>query len=104
MPFYYDIKVPDLGSQVANDKYIFVKWLVLDKSDLEEGSGFALLSDGKSQYLLRTAGPGFFSQWEIHEGEKIALGQTIGRITTDGELIPYGRPYVSFNRMVPDRP
>jgi nicotinate-nucleotide pyrophosphorylase len=96
MPFYYDIKVPDLKPEKTTSKYLLVKWLLPLKADIATGTALAIVSDGEARYLLRNAGPGFFSQWHVQEGDEISPGQTIGRITTDGELIPYGRPYVTL--------
>jgi hypothetical protein len=96
MAFYYDVKVPDLGSGEPTKKYVFVKWLLSQKTNIEAGTPFAIVSNGEMRYLLRNAGPGFFTPWSLRGGEEISAGQTIGRIATDGELIPYGRPYVTF--------
>jgi len=100
MPFYYDVKVPELP---GSSKYTFVKWVISGKSYIEEDTAFAIVRSGETQYELRNAGPGFFAPWKVQGGEEVSLGQAIGRITTDGELIPYGRPYVTFSELHQDR-
>lgn len=97
MPFHYDIKVPDLAPGTRTEKYRLMKWLLPEKTNVDAGTALAIVSSGDVRYVLRNAGPGFFSQWDLEEGSEITPGQTIGRITTDGELIPYGRPYVTFD-------
>lgn len=104
MPFYYDIKVPDLGPAKPTRKYWFVKWLLPEKSNIEAGTALAIVSDGETKYVLWNAGPGFFSPWDVQEGQEISPGQTIGRMTADGDLIPYGRPYVTFRLAASDAP
>jgi len=100
VPFFYDIKVPDLD-EGRGGKYTFVKWLLSGKSDVAANTAFAIVKNGETRYLLRNSGPGFFTPWKVEEGEEISAGQAIGRITTDGELIPYGRPYVTFSELPP---
>ena len=99
MPFWYDIKVPEIASARAAGSCKFVKWLAPDKSEVKAGANLAILSDGEVQYLLRIVGPGFLSHWDIKANDDLHVGQTIGRMTTDGELIPYGRPYVELARL-----
>jgi len=101
MPFYYDLKVPELP---AGSKYTFVRWVLSGKSDIEANTALAIVRCGETQYVLRNAGPGFFTSWKVQGGEEIAPGKAIGRITTDGELIPYARPYVTFSELPPDQP
>ena len=74
-----------------------------EKSNIDSGTALAIVSSADTRYILRNAGPGFFSRWDIQEGSEVSPGQTIGRITADGELIPYGRPYVTFD-LAPIRP
>jgi hypothetical protein len=104
MPFHYDIKVPDLAPDKPMIKYLFVKWLLPQKSNIDAGTAVAIVGSGDALYVLRRAGPGFFSRWYVKEGHEVSPGQTIGRITTDGELIPYGRAYVTFDLEASDGP
>jgi hypothetical protein len=99
MPFYYDVKVPELP---ATSKYTFVKWALSGKSNIEANTALAIVRSGEAYYVLRNAGPGFFTPWNVRSGEEITPGQAIGRMTTDGELIPYGRPYVTFSELPQD--
>jgi hypothetical protein len=103
MAFYYDVKVPDFGSGGQSKKYVFVKWLLSEKTNIEAGTAFAIASDGETRYLLRNAGPGFLTPCNVRGGEEVSPGQAIGRIATDGELIPYGRPYVTFEPAPPEQ-
>jgi hypothetical protein len=99
MPFYYDVKVPELP---VGGKYKFVKWVLSGKSNIEANTELAIVSSGETQYVLRNAGPGFFTPWNVQVAEEVSPGQVIGRIVTDGELIPYGRPYVTFSELPQD--
>jgi hypothetical protein len=103
VPFYYDVKVPDLGNEKSVGKYTFVRWLLNEKGNIEAGTAFAIVSDGSKTFILRNAGPGFFTPWNVHEGDEVSAGQPIARITTDGDLIPYGRPYVTFSELPHDK-
>jgi len=63
-----------------------------------------MVRDGATRYILRNAGPGFFTPWNIRDGEEVSPGQAIGRIVTDGDLIPYGRHYVTFEAVPAEQP
>jgi hypothetical protein len=99
VPFYYYVEIPNLGTENSIGKYTFVRWLLKEKANIEAGTAFAIVSDGSKRFVLRNAGPGFFTPWKILEGAEVSPGQAIARITTDGDLIPYGRPYVMFEEM-----
>ena len=100
MPFYYDVKVPKLPT---DGKCTFVRWVLSGKSNIQANTELAIVHAGEAQYVLRNAGPGFFTPWTVQSGEEISPGQAIGRITTDGELIPYGRPYVTWSKVPQDK-
>lgn len=95
MPFYYDVKIPELAAGDRSTKLVFAKWIVAEKKMVEAGTALAIVRSGETEYLLRNAGPGLFTPWKVREGDEVAEGQAFGRITTDGELIPYGSPYVT---------
>ena len=73
-----------------------------EKSYIKPGTALAIVSSGHSRYLLRNVGEGLFTPWKLREGDRITADQAIGRITTDGELIPYGRPYFTLEDVPPN--
>ncbi|MFZ0733994.1 MAG: hypothetical protein WAM79_16860 [Candidatus Sulfotelmatobacter sp.] len=83
---------------------MFSRWLLAQKSYIKAGTALAIIQTGEVCHLLRNAGEGFFTPWKIRAGDEIASGPAIGRITTDGDLIPYGRPYVTFETVPSDQP
>jgi len=96
VPFYYDLRIPEFGPSDRRENLVFEKWIIAEKKMIEAGTALAVVRRCETAYLLRNAGPGLFTPWNVHEGEGVAEEQPFGRITTDGELIPYGRPYVTF--------
>lgn len=103
MPFYYDVNVPNIQETGDSQGFVFVKFLTSTKAYVKPGTPLAILRRGETRYLLRNAGEGLFTQWKIGFEQEISARQAIGRITTDGELIPYGRPYFTIEVAPPDQ-
>jgi hypothetical protein len=103
MPFHYDIKIPAIESNETGQRFVFVKWLTAEKSYIKPGTALALVGSGPAHYKLLNAGEGLFIPWKVNEGDEILADQAIGRITTDGDLVPYGRPYFTLEPISPDR-
>jgi len=103
MPFYYDVKIPAAGGIENGQSLVFVKWLTTEKSYVKPGAALAILESGHARYLLRNAGEGFFTPWSVREGEELTAGQAIGRITADGDLIPYGRAYFTLEAVASEK-
>jgi len=89
MPFYYDLKSPDLGPGC-----ILEKQLIQKRTFIEPNTAVALVTIGEKKVILRAVGRGLLAAWHVKAGEPVSMGQTFARMNADGEDIPYGRPYV----------
>jgi len=64
---------------------------------VQAGTTFALAYDANGPCKLRLCGPGFLStKPKLQHGDPIAAGTIVAYFATDGEDIPYGRPYCNL--------
>jgi hypothetical protein len=89
MPFYYDLKFPEL-----DEGFVLAEQLVRERTFIPANTEIALLRFANRKVILRNAGRGVLSVWHVQEGAPVQGGQVFARMDADGEDIPYGRPYL----------
>jgi hypothetical protein len=89
MPFFYDLKFPELEAG-----FVLTQQLVREGTFIQANTEIALLRFTDRNVILRNAGRGVLSAWHVQEGAPVQAGQAFARMNADGEDIPYGRPYL----------
>jgi multidrug efflux pump subunit AcrA (membrane-fusion protein) len=89
MPFFYDLKFPELEAG-----FVLAEKLVREHTFIQANTKIAVLRFADRNVTLRNAGPGVLSTWHVPEGTPVKAGQAFARMDADGDDIPYGRPYL----------
>jgi pyruvate/2-oxoglutarate dehydrogenase complex dihydrolipoamide acyltransferase (E2) component len=98
MPFWYQVPIPALDDpQPVNVR--LVEWLVGVGDEVHRGTKMAVIEAPTGRYVVIANGDGVFREQHFPAGAEIESTTPIGVIATDGENIPYGRPYSLAERL-----
>ena len=89
MPFTYEVTLK--GNELREDRIILDSWA--DITFMDAGEVFAYAHDSTGSIILKTNGPAFLSKRIAKIGQEIGVSDKIAIFETDGESIPYGKPY-----------
>jgi pyruvate/2-oxoglutarate dehydrogenase complex dihydrolipoamide acyltransferase (E2) component len=91
MGLIYDLPLPN--DTRLNGPCRIVKWHVKEWSKLNRGSIIATVQYGKTQYHVLANGPGFIYSLVVAKGAIAMPKDCIAKIASEGEDVPYGKPY-----------
>jgi pyruvate/2-oxoglutarate dehydrogenase complex dihydrolipoamide acyltransferase (E2) component len=98
MPFWYHVPIPTLPE--PDPRLVrLVKWLVEDGAEVHPGTRLAIIEASTGSFVVLTNGAGFLREKLLPTGAELPPGTPIATINTDGEKIPYGRPYSIAERL-----
>ena len=98
MPFWYQLPIPTLGEPQPATVRI-TEWLIGVGDEVHRGTRIAVIEAPIGRYVVLANGDGVLRERHFPAGAEIGLAPPIAVIATDGESLPYGRPYSLGERL-----
>ena len=91
MGFIYDLPLPD-DARLSGVCRI-IKWRVGEWAKIDRSTPLVTVESGQAHYRVLANGPGYIHTLVAVEGAEVRPKECIAKIASEGEDIPYGRPY-----------
>jgi len=95
MPFWYYFPVPKLPPETSHQSNIIEirKYLAPEGSAVDVGTPIAVIENYWAVMTLKANGKGILKKTFFEPGTSVKVGDPIAVIGSDGENIPYEKPY-----------